>query len=305
MKKQPESRIGFIGLGKMGASMAKNLTVRGFSLAVNDISEERLAEFAALGAVTERDSRALASCPVIILCLPGNAQVREILTGDNGLLPLLNAGQTVLDMSTTTVSFAREMHGLLSAKGVRLLDAPISGGLGGAKEGTLTIMAGGARETFDMALPYFSAMGKTILYMGGPGCGQLTKAVNNVLYNISMAALAEVVPIAIASGLDPRQIIEVINSSTGRSFCSEFFLPRILRREFTGAYAMGSAYKDMINLGEIALYEAIPAPVLEGATLTYKTALRKGYGDSDKSAMMLLFEDLLDVRLAEREVSSS
>ncbi|SBV92364.1 3-hydroxyisobutyrate dehydrogenase [uncultured delta proteobacterium] len=300
MEKQSGTRLGFIGLGKMGASMAKNLIARGFSLAVNDISEDRLAELASIGAAVARDSRELASCPVIILCLPGNNQVREILTGGNGLLPLLNPGQTVLDMSTTTVSFAREMHALFAAKGVRLLDAPISGGLGGARDGTLTIMAGGERDTFDRALPYFSAMGKNILYMGGPGCGQLTKAVNNVLYNISMAALAEVVPIAIASGLDPKQITEVINSSTGRSFCSEFFLPRILRREFTGAYAMGSAYKDMINLGEIALYEAIPAPVIEAATLTYKTALRKGYGDQDKSAMMLLFEDLLNVKLAEK-----
>lgn len=301
MEKQPDSRIGFIGLGKMGASMAKNLIARGFSLTVNDLLEDRLADLAALGATVERDSRSLASCPIIILCLPGNTQVRDIMTGDKGLLPLLRVGQTVLDMSTTTVSFAKEMHGLFTAKGVRLLDAPISGGLGGAREGTLTIMVGGDKETFDLALPYFSAMGKTVLYMGGPGCGQLTKAVNNVLYNISMAALAEVVPIAIVSGLDPKQIAEVINSSTGRSFCSEFFLPRILRREFTGAYAMGSAYKDMINLGEIALYEAIPAPVLEGATLTYKAALRKGYGDQDKSAMMLLFEDLLNVKLAEKQ----
>ena len=175
------------------------------------------------------------------------------------------------------------------------LDAPVSGMESRAKEGTLSIMVGGDASVLDQVMPLLRRMGNTILHMGDAGSGQLTKLVNQLLFDINMAALAEVLPLAVKMGLDPVKTGKIVNSGTGRSYASEFFIPRILENRFNEGYAMKHAYKDLVSGAMVSAMETIPLPVLQAATVTYQTALRKGYGDEDKGAMIKVYEELLGV----------
>jgi len=181
------------------------------------------------------------------------------------------------------------------ARGVAFLDAPISGLPARASSGELTIMCGGEKADFDRALPLFECMGTTIVHMGAVGAGQLTKLMNQLLYNISCAAIAEIMPMAAKLGLDPVQMTKVVNTGTGRSHASEYFLPKILEGDFSGGLAMGTAYKDMKSIALLSAEEQIPLPVLSAADATYQTALQKGYGNFGKGAMIKVYEELLGV----------
>ncbi len=133
--------------------------------------------------------------------------------------------------------------------------------------------------------------------MGPLGAGQLTKTVNNVLYDINIAALAEVLPMAVAMGLDPAQLGQVVTTGTSRSYASQYFVPRILKGEFDEGYPLAKAYKDLVSAAIVAAENGFPLPVTAAATATYQTALRQGHGDRDKGAMVLPFEDLLGVKV--------
>jgi 3-hydroxyisobutyrate dehydrogenase-like beta-hydroxyacid dehydrogenase len=165
-----------------------------------------------------------------------------------------------------------------------------------AVDGTLTAMCGGKRDAFERVKPLLAYMASTILYMGPPGSGQLTKLVNQLLFNINAAALAEILPMSVKMGLDPDRVAEVVNSGTGRSYASEFFLPRILDDRFGDGYSMAKAYKDMVSAAEIGSSRCIPMPVLGAAAATYQMALLRGHGESDKGGMIRVFEELLGVR---------
>jgi 3-hydroxyisobutyrate dehydrogenase-like beta-hydroxyacid dehydrogenase len=143
-------------------------------------------------------------------------------------------------------------------------------------------------------------MASNILYMGPVGSGQLTKLINQLLFDINAAALAEILPLSVKLGLDPTKVGNVVNSGTGRSYASEFFIPNILNGEFSKGYPMELAYKDLISGSEISAQHQIPTPVLSAATATYLTALLSGYGSKDKGAMICVFEDLLNVKFRSR-----
>jgi 3-hydroxyisobutyrate dehydrogenase-like beta-hydroxyacid dehydrogenase len=202
----------------------------------------------------------------------------------------------VVDLSTTAHGQALEIGQALAAQGKKFIDAPVSGAPAGAKAGTLTIMCGGDPETFEAVRPLLTRIGKTILHMGPSGSGQLIKTLNNVIYDINIAALAEVLPMAMAMGLDPQKVADVVTTGTSRSYASEYFVPRMLQRLFDEGYPLGKAYKDLVSVAEVAAKGKFPMPVTAAATTTYQTALRQGHGDKDKGAMVLPFEDLLGVQ---------
>jgi 3-hydroxyisobutyrate dehydrogenase-like beta-hydroxyacid dehydrogenase len=234
--------------------------------------------------------------------------VQGILLGDHGLLEQLHQGQLVVDLSTSHYGVTTELARTLATKGVQFLDAPVSGMEARAVDGTLTVMCGGAREDFERAKPWLAHIGNNILFMGPAGSGQLTKLINQLLLDINAAALAEILPLAVKLGLDPALVGAVINSGTGRSYASEFFIPRILRGHFGDGYPMAHAYKDLISGAEIGANLCVPMPVLAAATATYQTALLQGHGEKDKGAMVRVFEALLGVEFrsqAERTDSSS
>lgn len=298
----PRRKLGFVGLGQMGKPIALNLLKSGDELIVVDRTDQGFGPFRDRGVQCSTDAAALAEADLIFLCLPNGQVVHDVVLGDNGLIRELRPGQTVVDLSTIAVSTTTQMADALADKGIAFLDAPVSGMQARAVDGTLTVMCGGARETFERVQPYLRHIGSTILLMGPSGSGQLTKLINQLLFDINAAALAEVLPMAVKMGLDPDLVGEVINSGTGRSYASEFFVPRVLQRRFSEGYPLAHAYKDLVSGAELGANHCIPMPVLAAATATYQAALLRGHGTRDKGAMVHVFEELLGVEVKSRKI---
>lgn len=287
-------KISFAGLGKMGAPIAMNLAKGGDELTVFDINESNLAKFSGLKNVkTTGNTDDLCCADVVFLCLPNGDIVKKTALGKNGLISKMKKGAVLADLSTISWKAAMEVAEGCSEAGIEFMDCPISGMGSRAIDGTLTVMCGGTEETFRHIEPLLKTIGTNILYMGQNGAGQLTKLINQLLFDINAAAIAEVAPMAALMGLDPEKTASVINSGTGRSYASEFFLPRALEGNFSEGYAMKNAYKDLVSAAEISASQSIPMPVLAAATATYQQALRCGYGDLGKGAMIKVFEQLL------------
>jgi 3-hydroxyisobutyrate dehydrogenase-like beta-hydroxyacid dehydrogenase len=294
-------KLGFVGLGQMGRPIAHNLLAKsGDDIVVSSRADTWFEEFRARGATATSRSVEVADADLIFLCLPSTVVVKSVLLGDDGLIGHLRPDQTVVDLSTIAYGATTEINSALAAIGVAYLDAPISGMESRAVEATLTVMCGGDRAVFDRVRPYLDHIGSKILYLGPSGSGQLTKLINQVLFDVNAAALGEILPMAVKMGLDPDLVGEVVNSGTGRSWASEFFIPRILRGEFSDGYPMAHAYKDLVSAAELGANNGIPLPVLAAATATYQTALLRGHGDKDKGAMVCVFEELLDVAFRSR-----
>jgi 3-hydroxyisobutyrate dehydrogenase-like beta-hydroxyacid dehydrogenase len=205
-----------------------------------------------------------------------------------------------VDLSTIAHAKALAIGRALAESGRRFVDAPVSGAPAGAEAGTLTVMCGGEAETVAAIRPLLERIGTSVLHMGALGAGQLAKTINNVLYDINIAALAEVLPMAVAMGLDPERLAQVVTTGTSRSYASQYFVPRILQGRFDEGYPLGAAYKDLVSASAISAERGFPMPVTAAATATYQTALRQGHRDRDKGAMVLPFEALLGVRVRSR-----
>lgn len=296
-------KVGFIGLGQMGKHMALNLAGSGHPLTVSDLRPESFAAFDRATVRTTTDARNTADADVIFFSLPNGDVLKSLLFGDDGLAARLRPGQILVDTSTITYGAAVQVGKELGARGITFLDAPVSGMEARAKDGTLTFMCGGPRDAFETVRPLMAVMGNTILHMGGSGSGQLTKLINQLLFDINMAALAEILPMAVKMGLDPVQVGQVVNSGTGRSYASEFFIPNILKDRFSAGYPMRAAYKDLVSGADISASVGIPLPVLAAATATYQQALLRGHGDKDKGGMILVFEELLGVRFRQGDAA--
>ena len=276
--------------------MARNLVRHGAELTVCATRAQSLARFDGTGVRATTDVSEVAQCEIVFLCLPNGDVVREVVLGEPSLCGPGSRTEVIVDTSTIghacTVDIARE----LGMRGIAFVDAPVTGMEARAVDGTLTAMCGGTPDAFERVKPLLAHMASTILYMGPAGNGQLTKLVNQLLFNINAAALAEILPMSVKMGLDPGRVAEVVNSGTGRSYASEFFMPRVLDGRFVDGYPMAKAYKDMVSAAEIGSRRCIPMPVLNAATATYQMALLRGHGASDKGGMIRVFEELLEVR---------
>ena len=289
-------KLGFIGLGRMGRWMAANLLQAGFSHSVCDLDVKAVGTLMDLGAHSAATPAELsARVDKIFLCLPHKRVVREVVCGAGGILQAARPGQLVVDCGTTDYLWTIDVAKKLAEQGIDFVDAPVTGMELRAKDATLTIMFGGPQRILKTIRPALDAMGNRIVHMGDVGSGQLAKLVNQLLFNTHMAALAEVLPMAVALGLDAEKITQVINTGSGRSFASEAFIPNILENRFTQGYSLKNAYKDMACGLNISATHQIPLPVVQSATATYQKALRSGFGDQDKGAMIKLFERLLGV----------
>ena len=297
-----DKKVGFIGLGQMGKWMALNVLKAGFDLTVYDLSTEAVDILTDKGArPSESPSELSRQTDWIFLSLPNTAIVEEIIFGDKGLAHKAKPGSIIIDCGTTSYLPTLSFETRLKELGVVFADAPVSGMEARAKEGALTIMFGGQKNTFDQVLPVLNVMSNRILHMGGVGSGQLTKLINQLLFNISCAAIAELLPMSTKLGLDPEKVTEVITSGTGRSFAAEFFAPLVLDNVFDKGYPLKHAYKDMISAAELSVQEKIPLPMVQAATTTYQMALAEGLGDQDKGAMIKVFERILGVAFRKQE----
>ncbi|MFS2159402.1 NAD(P)-dependent oxidoreductase [Pseudomonas sp. Pseusp122] len=289
-------KIAFIGLGQMGRPMAINLLRAWPGLLVNSHSGRAYTELEGLGAMPTDDRRALAACDLVFLSLPDDEVVNSLLFADDGIAQWMRPGSTVVDTSTIDFTQTLNIAARLAALDIRFIDAPVSGMAARAIDGSLTAMCGGDEAVFNEIAPYLKAMASNTLYMGATGTGQLTKLINQLLFDINCAALAEILPMSVKLGLNPEKVAAVVNSGTGRSHASAFFLPHILANEFSNGYPLRHAYKDLVNAARLSAGSGIPLPVLAAATATYQTALLQGHGDEDKGAMIKVYEQLLDVK---------
>ena len=297
--------IAFVGLGQMGRPMAINMLKSGAKLTVSSASGKRHAELEGKGAKATKNLSDVARADIVFLCLPGTDEVRETLFGVQGIAPLMGEGQIVVDTSTMDYLETRDFAIRLAERGIGFIDAPVSGMEARAIEGTLPAMCGGKAETLEKVRPYLSCVANNILHMGDSGSGQLSKLINQLLFDINCAAIAEVLPMAAKLGIDPEKIGKIINSGTGRSYASEFFIPRILKNNFSDGYPLQHAYKDIDAGAKVSATHNIPMPVLAAASATYQMALLKGHGHLDKGAMIRVFEELLGVQFRSGDGNAS
>jgi 3-hydroxyisobutyrate dehydrogenase-like beta-hydroxyacid dehydrogenase len=293
--------IAFIGLGQMGRPMAINMLKSGARVTVSSASGKRHAELEAKGARATTDLAEIAKAGIVFLSLPGTEEVRETLLGKRGIAALMKAGSIVVDTSTMDYTATLQIAQALGERGIAFMDAPVSGMEARAIEGTLTAMCGGKTETLEAVRPYLSCVANSILHMGAAGSGQLAKLINQLLFDINCAAIAEVLPMAVKLGIDPEKIGKIVNSGTGKSYASEFFIPRILKDHFTDGYPLQHAYKDLVSGATLGASMNVPMPVLAAATATYQMALLRGHGKLDKGAMIKVYEELLGVEFRSKQ----
>jgi len=290
------NHVGCIGLGKMGKWMALNLSKCRFALTVFDIDEKALSFLSRRGVAHTSSPFELATCAdLILLSLPNSAVVEDVVFGKDGIIHGSKPGKIIVDCGTAGYFWTQNFSQSLKKQGLRFADAPVTGLEQRAKDGTLTIMYGGTEDLLEEIRPVLEAIGNKIVNMGDVGSGQLAKMINNILYNANMAALAEVLPMAVKLGLDPEKVAEIINTGSGQSFASKFFIPNILENCFDLSYSLNNAYKDMENAAEISAHYKIPLPMINTAMTTYQTALSLGFGAEDKGAMIKVFENTLKV----------
>ncbi len=290
--------VGFIGLGTMGKWMAFNLIKAGFPLKFFARKKTVIEETIRQGGKFASSPRELApQAAWLLLCLPDTETVEEMLFGREGIAGVMKPGQVLIDCSTIHPLAARRIHRTLQEREIPFLDAPISGMEARAKAGTLTIMVGGEESAFQRVRPALEAMGNTILYLGPSGNGQIMKMINNVLFDIHCAALAEILPLAVKVGLEAEQVIAVARKGTGQSFALDNFGPLILEGNFGPGYPLEDAYKDMVHAVEISSAHRIPLPVTAAAMVTYQMALDQGLGRENKGAMVKVWEKVLAVQV--------
>lgn len=290
-------RIGFIGLGQMGRWMALNLIKAQFDLTVFDVRQDARAILEKAGAASVGAPSELAEkTDWIFLSLPNSNVVEEVVLGNHGIIHGSKSEKLIIDCGTAEYLWTKEFATRVADYGIRFIDAPVTGMAQRAEDAALTFMFGGPKELLAEIRPALEAMGTEIFHMGAVGNGQLAKMINNIIFNSNLAALAEVLPMAVKLGLEPAKIAQVINKGSGRSFASDVFLPNILEDRFDHGYPLDQAYKDMIQAGIISARNQIPLPMVHTALSTYQTALGLGLGKEDKGAMIKVFERLLDIK---------
>lgn len=291
-------RVGFIGLGEMGKWMAINVAKAGFPLMVYDIRPDTVKVLVEHGAISgENPAEVARKTDCVFLSLPDALVVREVIFGENGLMVGLSSGSILVDLSTIDYLATQNIEEELKARGITFIDAPVSGMEARAKEGILTVMVGGDLNAMEKIHPVLDAIGDNIVYMGKGGNGQLAKLVNQLFFNISVAAMAELLPMAVKLGLEPEAICQAVATGTGRTFALEFFTPYILRNDFKPGYPLVKAYKDMVSAAEISSQKKIPLPVFSAAMQTYQMALAEGLGNENKGAMIKVWEKALGVKV--------
>jgi 3-hydroxyisobutyrate dehydrogenase len=294
-------RVGFIGLGIMGKPMASNLIRKGYTLTAFNRSRKSVDELASMGASVANSPKEVAIKSDIILDIVTDApDVEQILFGTGGVVEGAHPGTIMVDMSTNSPAAARSFSVKLKERDIEFLDAPVSGGDKGAREGTLTIMAGGKREIFDKCLPVFQAMGKEIFYMGPAGSGQATKLCNQVAIALHNLATSESLLLGSAAGLELTNLLKVLTSGAASSWNLVNLGPEIVSRDFEPGFKAAHLLKDLKSIMRLAEEENLMLP---GAALVHQLYLAVMANNEGEKGTQVLAHVL--ERLAEREIDSS
>lgn len=288
IKKQ---RIGFIGTGVMGSSMVENLMQDGFSVTVYTRTKEKALPLLEQGAEWADSVKDLATSSHIIITIVGYPQdVEEVYLGKDGLLAHANPGSYLIDMTTSKPVLAKEIYDRAKEKGIQALDAPVSGGDIGAKNGALAIMAGGDEEAFTTVLPVLEAMGENIILQGEAGAGQHTKLSNQIAIASNMIGVCEAIVYAKKAGLDPSRVLDTITTGAAGSFSLSKLAPRMIAGDDAPGFYVKHFIKDMTLALESAKELGMETPGLALSLKLYKELAEKGENDSGTQALIKLFE---------------
>jgi 3-hydroxyisobutyrate dehydrogenase len=285
--------VGFIGLGVMGRSMASRLLGAGYSLNVHTRTRSKAAGLLEKGAVWKEDNAAVAASSRIIITMLGFPEDVEAVYfgkpgGPAGLLQSAAPGTLLIDMTTTAPSLSRRIHAEADKRGLRALDAPVSGGDIGAREGTLSIMVGGAGADFHAALDLFRAMGRRFVHQGGPGDGQRVKLSNQIAGFGGTLGACEAMAFAVRAGLDPERVLESISAGAAASWALTNLSPRILKGDFAPGFFVRHFLKDVRLAMEEAGTFGLKLPGLQLAHDLYAKLEQDGLGDKGTQALYLL-----------------
>jgi len=291
-------KIGFIGLGIMGKPMSKNLIKAGHELTIcKHVNEAPVKELETMGAKVAGSPKEVAyGSDLIITMLPDSPDVEEVALGPSGIFEGIRSGSTYIDMSTISPITTKRLAEVAKARGVRILDAPVSGGEKGAVEATLTIMVGGTKEVFYDCLPIFQAMGKNIVYCGETGSGQTVKACNQILVAGVLEAASEALVLGTRAGVDPEIVLKVIAGGYAMQVL-DVRGPLILNREFKPGFKTKLHHKDLgIALATGSQYDvALPVTGLIHEMMGAMKA--SGRGEYDHSGIITVLEDLAKVEV--------
>ena len=293
-------KVGFIGTGNMGKHMASNLLTAGYELTVYDKCKQATEELVSRGARWTDTPKAVAQASrVIITSLPGPPEVEEVALGANGILEGANKGHLYIDTSTSTPSTIRKIASLATAKGVDVLDAPVTGGVRGAKKGTLTIMVGGNQSAFEVCKPILECLGERIVLVGDIGAGCVAKLVNNMMAMSNALAAMEAMVVGAKAGVDIQKLFEVADSGTGSSALLKGLFPYVI---FKGkfeppAFALSLAAKDLRLAVNYARDLSVPIKIVSSVYEALTEAMRQGLGEKDVSAYVTLIEKAAGIEL--------
>lgn len=291
------NQCGFIGLGIMGKPMAKNLLAKGCPVMVHDLDIQVVKELAAEGAVAATPMEMGRLCGIIFTILPNGAIVRDVLFGSGGVAHEMKQGALVVDMSSVTPSESRSCADDLSGKGIGFLDAPVSGGEPKAIDGTLAFMVGGLQKDFDRALPYFELMGSSAVLIGTYGSGSITKLTNQVIVNLTIAAVSEAFVLAAKAGADPEKVYRAIRGGLAGSAVLDAKLPMMVNRNFKPGGKLSINLKDIKNVMATAHEIDVPMP-MTGQLLEIMQALKVGgHLNEDHGGIVQYFEQLAGFRV--------
>ena len=283
--------VGFIGLGRMGKPMALNLLKAGFVVAVHSRSRGPVDELVAAGAVACAGPAEVADvADVICTCLPDPAASEQVYLGDGGLIANGRSGQVLVENSTVGPRLARSVATSAAERGIGYLDAPVSGGVGGAQDGSLTIMVGGDAAHLARAMPVLAAMGSNVHHVGAVGLGCVTKLANQLLVAVHTLAACEAILMGREAGADAAQLLDVLSTSWGASGMLTLWGPSIVSGEFGSGAPMRLLVKDLALVREVAADAGVPLPLGERTTALFDEAMARGLGETDIAALVTLLK---------------
>jgi 3-hydroxyisobutyrate dehydrogenase len=288
------AKIGFIGLGNMGLPMAQNLLKAGHAMAGFDMSKAQVLALTASGGQGAASVKAAASgAEIVITMLPAGQHVRDVYLGSEGVLAAAGAGALLIDSSTIDVATARDMAAAADRRGLAMLDAPVSGGVGGAQAGTLTFMVGGGDEAFARAKPILEQMGKTIVHAGGAGNGQAAKICNNMILGVSMIAVSEAFVLAEKLGLDAQKLFDISSKSSGQCWSMTAYCPvpgpvpaSPANRDYKAGFTAAMMLKDLKLAQDAAKAAGAETPLGADAAKIYGEFVEAGEGPRDFSGVI-------------------
>ncbi len=293
-------KIGYIGLGLMGKSIARNILKAGFPLVVHNRSRASVDELSAEGATpASTPAEVAAQVDVIFTNLPDTPDVELVTLGKDGILAGAHEGLIFVDNSTIKPAAARSIAEKLAEKGVLSLDAPVSGGDIGAKNGTLTIMVGGDAAALEKVMPVFQAIGKTITHVGEAGAGQVTKACNQIMVAAQMVAMGELLIFSRKAGVDPQKVVDAIKAGAAQCWALDIKPPRLFEGNRQPGFKAYMQAKDLNIVMETAREYGAPLPATAENTQLFNAMLQMGMAELDNSAVVGVIEKLAGIELLE------